>query len=493
MTDQAASERIATQWFAALDRGDIHGAMALLAPDVEWVNLPKVPGVSDIIPWLGTCHGVDEVLASFRTRDTVAEVQLFKPGKLVVQGDQAFGTVHDVSRVKSTGAEFDIEFATWMQIHDGKIVKWKSYCDPSPIIAAFRYKLDEQLLLAIDGDDVALAQKLLQMGADANARDTKTGLTGLMLAACHANVALVKALLAAGADPFTTDSQTGATALHKAAQGGSAEVARLLVEAGAFVDAVTPTMGHTPIMDGLWYKGPDYVKYLVDQGANLHLGTHYGFSMMQHLEFELNVNTLGKEKLLEIDATFKQREKADQDAIENQKVMAATNGADTTMVKRLISEKADVNTVYPHVNTFSDGHTPLLVAARDNHEEIVRELLTAGAEVRVVDWVFKGSPIHKATYNGRPEILRMILDHPDVDIDVQGPINGYTPLHDALWHGYTECAEMLVDAGCRLDLKGHDGKTPLQVAIDVYGPEADMVKRIREKVGTTPATPLVGG
>ncbi|MGO9156116.1 hypothetical protein [Mycobacterium sp.] len=64
-----------------------------------------------------------------------------------------------------------------------------------------------------------------------------------------------------------------------------------------------------------------------------------------------------------------------------------------------------VNTVYLHVNTFSDGHTPMLIAARDDHAEIVGELLKAGAEVRVVDWVFKGSAIHQATYNGRPEIL----------------------------------------------------------------------------------------
>jgi ankyrin repeat protein/ketosteroid isomerase-like protein len=491
MSDQADSERIVNQWFSALDRGDIDGALALLAADVEWVNLPKVAGVSDIIPWLGTCHGVEEVAASFRTRDAVAEVELFQPGKLVVQGDQAFGTVHDVSRIKATGARFDIEFATWMQIKDGKILKWKSYCDPSPIIAAFRYKLEEQLLLAVDGDEVTLAENLLRMGADANARDSETGLTALMLAACHANVPLVRALLAAGADPWTADSQTGATPLHKAAQGGSPEVARLLVEAGAFVDAVAPTTGHTPIMDGLWYKGPEFVKFLVDQGANLHFSTHYGFTMMEHFQFELNVNTIGKDKLLEIEAIFKEREQADKDLIASQKVMAATGQGDSEEVKRLVTQNADVNTLYPHINSFTDGHTPLLVAARDNHADIVRELLQAGAEVRVTDWVFKGSPIHKATYNGRADILRMILDHPDVDIDVQGPINGYTPIHDALWHGYTECAQMLLDAGARLDLKGHDGKTPLQVAIDVYGPDADIIHRIREKSGDAPAAPLV--
>src|SRR5262249_53785905 len=100
MSNQATTEQVTKQWFNALDQGDLSGAMSLLAPDVEWVNLPKIPGVSDIIPWLGTCHGVAEVLESFRARDRVAEVKQFKPVTQVVQGDQAFGTVHDVSVVK---------------------------------------------------------------------------------------------------------------------------------------------------------------------------------------------------------------------------------------------------------------------------------------------------------------------------------------------------------------------------------------------------------
>ena len=36
---------------------------------------------------------------------------------------------------------------------------------------------------------------------------------------------------------------------------------------------------------------------------------------------------------MEIDATFKEREKTDQDAIDNQKVMAATNNGDTARVQ----------------------------------------------------------------------------------------------------------------------------------------------------------------
>ena len=69
-----------------------------------------------------------------------------------------------------------------------------------------------------------------------------------------------------------------------------------------------------------------------------------------------------------------------QKIIESQTVMAATNQGNLEKVKQLIGESADVNTVYPHVNSFLDGHTPLIVAARDNHTEIVSELLKAGAK-----------------------------------------------------------------------------------------------------------------
>jgi len=146
----------------------------------------------------------------------------------------------------------------------------------------------------------------------------------------------------------------------------------------------------------------------------------------------------------------------------------------------LLRDGAAPHTVYPHVNSFADGHTPLLVAARDGHTELVADLLAAGAPVLVEDWVFKGAPIHKATYNGNAGILKLILTAPDVDIDVQGPINGYTPIHDALWHGFVDCAEILLEAGARLDLKGHDGKRPLEVAIDTLGDDHPFIATLRQ-------------
>jgi ankyrin repeat protein len=481
---QEETMQVATRWFAALDRGDIQTAMSCLAEDVEWVNLPKVPAVSDIIPWLGTCHGIQEVQASFQTRDAVVTVKEFKPLTLVVQDDQAFGTVHDHAIVKATGLPFDITFATWMQIQDGKIVRWKSYCDPSPIIVAFRGDARTRLLDAVQQDDAATVRQLLKQGTNPDVRDMATGLTALMFAACHGNAPIVRALLDAGADVFTGDTRTGATALHKACQGGSVEVVRMLLDAGAFIDAVTPTMGHTPIMDALWYKWPEVVRLLAERGANLNLSTHYGFSMMEHFQFELKVNTLGKEALLEIDKIFTARQEADKRQIERQEVMGALKDGKPEEALARIQAGGDVNTLYPHVNSFFDGHTPLLVAARDGHTQVVEALLKAGAATNVADWTFKGSPIHKATYNGNPEILKLLLASPGININVQGPINGYTPLHDAIWHGYTECVQLLIAAGARLDLKGHDGKTPLDLAVEVYGEDGAVPTLIRSRQAT---------
>jgi ankyrin repeat protein len=169
--------------------------------------------------------------------------------------------------------------------------------------------------------------------------------------------------------------------------------------------------------------------------------------------------------------------------IEEQKVMAATEKGDVELVKQLIASGNTVETVYPHVNTFSDGHTPLIVAARDNHLDIVKLLLDAGAEVDVFDWVFKGYPIHKATYNGRPDVLKVLLSSPKMTskvINVQGRINGYTPLTDALWHGFEECANILLDhPECNLGNVAHDGKDELAVAEQVFGVDHNLTKRIR--------------
>lgn len=325
------------------------------------------------------------------------------------------------------------------------------------------------LLAAVRARDVALVETLLRSGADAGARDTATGLTALMIAAGQADAPTAAALIAAGADVLTADSGAGATALHKACQGGSLDVVRILVEAGAFVDSVAPTTGHTPLMDALWFKFPDIARYLLDQDAGLNLSTHYGFSLQEHFAYELNVNTIGKDRLLLAERHLKERLAHDGARAEGHHLMAAVTSGDAQAVGRLLGEGAAVDERYPVVNGFNDAHTPLLVASRDGHTAIVRLLLEAGADVNATEPTFGAVPLHKSVYNGHTEPTALLAAWPGVNLDFQGATNGYTPLHDAIWHGYEACARIVMDAGARRDLVGHDGKRPHDLAVEVFG------------------------
>jgi ankyrin repeat protein len=131
------------------------------------------------------------------------------------------------------------------------------------------------------------------------------------------------------------------------------------------------------------------------------------------------------------------------------------------------------------VGGFNDAHTPLLVAARDGHTEIARLLLTAGADVNATEPTFGAVPLHKAVYNGHLDLTVLIANWPNVDVDHQGATNGYTPLHDALWHGSQDCARALLAAGATRHLRGHDGRTPLDLAVAVFGGDHPLTNDIR--------------
>lgn len=464
-------------FFTALERGDLPEALALMAPDVEF-ELPRDEW-NQVIPYLGRHVGVEEVAQAFKIRGETTEVLDYGLRELRCDGDTAYAVIYTRAAHTRTSREFEIEDAHRLRVDaSGRITSWKVYFDPNTEIAAFNADREARLVASVWAGDRKLAGDLLREGADVNHRDPASGLSPLMIAAGRGDAGLVRLLIDARADVLTADSRAGATALHKACQGGSLEVVRALVEAGAFIDAVAPTTGHTPLMDALWYKFPDLAKYLLDHGAGLNLSTHYGFSLKEHFEYELNVNTTGKDLLLTAERYLKERQNSDQALAAGQRLMAAVVGGDADLTRSLLAGGAAVDARFPLVNGFNDGHTPLLVAAREGKTDIARMLLESGADVNATEPTFGAVPLHKAVYNGHTAMTALIASWPGTDLDFQGSTNGYTPLHDALWHGYEECAGILIDAGARLDLRGHDGKTPRDIAIHTFGADHPLVRRV---------------
>ena len=83
------TRRIAEAWFDALDQADYARAMSLLDQDIVWINVPQIQDGSDIIPWIGTAIGLDQVQKQFSKRDGVCEVLEFKSAGLICEGDTA--------------------------------------------------------------------------------------------------------------------------------------------------------------------------------------------------------------------------------------------------------------------------------------------------------------------------------------------------------------------------------------------------------------------
>lgn len=475
-----ATRTVANQWFNALKAGKGEDALKCLDKDVVWINNPPSKGLSDIVPWLGEYHGFDAVLGTFKIWGELSQVQKFELLNLVIDGDEALALVHEVAKIFATGLCYDIEFIQRLKVGNGKIVFWKSYWDTVKGIVPFRGDMHARLVAAAQNGDLDEAMRVLPFGADPNSIDEQSEQSVLMIAAGRGHDEMVKILLRFGADPNAVDRRAGASALHKACQGGHFESAKTLVENRALIDHQTTTTGHTPLIEAIWFKSAEIVGYLLARGARIELKTYYGFTIDDHINYAIKVNQGpgGKETLGRIKELVQQRRALDDQRIRAQDLNRAVLAGDLSAVRASLQGRMDLEQRYPIVGSFQDGHTPLLIAARDGHFEIVEELIKAGACVNAIEPVFGAAPLHKATYNGYLEITRLLANAPGVNLNYQGPSNGYTPLQDALWHGYAECAQVLIDAGASVDVVGYDGRTAKDIAIETFGPSNPIIKRL---------------
>ncbi len=342
-----------------------------------------------------------------------------------------------------------------------------------------------RLCRAVENNDLAVAEASLARLGDPNAKSPDSGLTPLMIASGYGYLEMAKWLLRQGADPNCADSRGGAFPIHKACQGGHLELVKLLVEQGALTECQCAATGHTPLMEAAWFKFTEIVEYLLQLGVRLTTPTHYGFTLEAHIDYELKVNEKPREraKIQAIQSAVNKRRGQDQAQVKNNPLMEAVSGDDLETIDRLLKEGFPVDKRAPCLGGFNDGHTPLLVAVRDGHYEAAERLLAAGADPNAIEPTFLAVPLHKATYNGRVDMTRLLLKQPGIEIDYQGPTNGYTPLHDALWHGFEDCARLLIDAGAKLDLRGQDGKRPINLANDVFGEDSAMSLYILDRMG----------
>lgn len=147
---------------------------------------------------------------------------------------------------------------------------------------------NRQLIAAAYANDVDEARRLIEAGADVNAKD-ETVQSAYLIATSEVgdDPRLLELTLANGADVGSLDSYDGTGLIRAADRGFTTIVARLL-ETEIDIDHVN-RLGWTALLEAIILGGGDeahteVVRMLVEAGANVNLGDNRGVTPLAHAE-----------------------------------------------------------------------------------------------------------------------------------------------------------------------------------------------------------------
>lgn len=206
----------------------------------------------------------------------------------------------------------------------------------------------------------------------------------------------------------------GFSALHHAALTGTSELLSALLDAQASVD-IKDSNGMRPLHYAAWQGKADSVLLLLRSGASvngvsldghipLHLAAQYGHFEVSEmlLQHQSNPCLLNKAKKTPLDL-----------ACEFGRLKVAQLLLSSNMVAALLEGERKE----PTDSAFT---TPLHLAARNGHKDIIRLLLKAGIDINKT--TKSGTALHEASLYGKTEVVRLLLDA-GVDVNIRNTYN----------------------------------------------------------------------
>ncbi|NWI70283.1 CSKI2 protein, partial [Todus mexicanus] len=251
---------------------------------------------------------------------------------------------------------------------------------------------EQELIQAVKNGDVASVQKLV-----AKIKASKSKLLG---SAKRLNV--------------NYQDADGFSALHHAALGGSLDLISLLLEAQATVD-IKDSNGMRPLHYAAWQGRVEPVRVLLRAAASvnmasldgqipLHLSAQYGHYEVSEmlLQHQSNPCLINKAKKTPLDLACEfGRLKVAQLLLNSHLCVALLEGQS--------KDATDPNYT-----------TPLHLAAKNGHKEIIRQLLKAGIEIN--KQTKTGTALHEAALYGKTEVVRLLLEG-GVDVNIRNTYN----------------------------------------------------------------------
>jgi ankyrin repeat protein len=338
-------------------------------------------------------------------------------------------------------------------------------------------KGETALFCAVQRERAEVVKLLCSAGAKVNARN-RFGETPLTLAVETRNLELVRTLLALGADPKLR-SVGGATALMHAAASGSTDVIELLLIKGGEVNQADER-GQTPLMLAVGDGNDDAVALLLNRGANPRAVDESGMTVLMHavrggdlsvverlIKAGVNLNARNKEGRTAImiaaargdEEVGRVLKRAGADETKESALMLAVGANDLDGVLKAIAGGANANAVADQY-----GWTALLMASRAGYTEVVRALLSHGADPNAKDKVngYVDSCLMQASSKGHLEIVEALLGKGAKVNDANQ--DGYTALMYASWFDHLEVAKLLLKAGADSSARAKNGDTALKLA-----------------------------
>jgi ketosteroid isomerase-like protein len=122
--------QVVKDFFAALDRGDKEGLLALSAEDIKWI----IPG--DGWPLAGTHRGHAGLMAFLRKASETVETSFPEPPEYVAQGDRVLVVGFATGKIKATNKTFEDDWVFAITVRDGKLAKIREYIDTQALARA---------------------------------------------------------------------------------------------------------------------------------------------------------------------------------------------------------------------------------------------------------------------------------------------------------------------------------------------------------------------
>ncbi|KAG8564977.1 hypothetical protein GDO81_012650 [Engystomops pustulosus] len=251
---------------------------------------------------------------------------------------------------------------------------------------------ENELIHAVKNGDVATVQKLL-----AKVRTSKNKLLG---STKRLNI--------------NYQDSDGFSALHHAALSGNSELLLLLLETQAAVD-IKDGNGMRPLHYAAWQGQPEPVRLLLRAAASvnaasndgqipLHLAAQYGHyevseTLLQHQSNPCHVNK-SKKTPLDLACEFGRVKVVH---------LLLNSHLCVSLLEGISKDPTDPNFT-----------TPLHLAAKNGHREVIILLLKSGIEINKVTKM--GTALHEASLCGKTEVVKLLIEN-GIDVNIRNTYN----------------------------------------------------------------------